>query len=214
MIVYKNWKRIFFIKIVRINYNPSYGEKNNNLPMNEYLRKISHLIFGLLISLVILIFPHDQTLVILSISLLGGLYLIELVTRGHTIPLISELLERMERKDVFPGKGALFFVFCSLVTAILFPVLIAAVSVAVLAVLDSFTTIIGIRFGKHKIYNRKTLEGTIGGFVITALLLMLISPPGFALLIASAAAIVELYSPVDDNLVIPFVVAILITLIV
>jgi dolichol kinase len=180
--------------------------------MNEYLRKTSHLLFGLLVAGVILIFPTYQAAMIIGFSLYGGLILIDLCMKGYKIPLISMIIHHMEREGEFPGKGAFFFVFSALVTLMFFPPVVAAVSVAVLAVLDGFSTIFGIRFGKHRIWKKKTLEGFLGGVIITAALLLFISPPVYAILISLVAGFVELLSPVDDNLIIPWVVAMLITL--
>jgi dolichol kinase len=180
--------------------------------MNEYLRKTAHLIFGLLIAGVIAVFPTYQAAMIIGFSLYVGLILIDLCMKGYRIPGISDIILHMERDACFPGKGAFFFVFSALVTLMFFPQSVAAVAVAVLAVLDGFSTIIGIRFGKHKVWKKKTLEGFLGGFIITALLLLLITNPVYAVLISLTAGLVELFSPVDDNLIIPWVVAILITL--
>lgn len=179
--------------------------------MNEYLRKTSHLLFGLLVAGVILFFPTYHAAMIIGFSLYIGLIMIDLCEKGYRIPLISNIIDHMGREGEFPGKGAFFFVFSALVTLMFFPSTIAAISVAVLAVLDGFSTIIGIRFGKHRIWKKKTLEGFLGGVIITTVLLMFISTPIFAILISLVAGFVELLSPVDDNLIIPWVVAMLIT---
>lgn len=180
--------------------------------MNEYLRKTAHLLFGLVIAGVIFLVPATYALIIIGVSLSAGLILIDLCMKGYQIPVMSIVLKHMEREGEFPGKGALFFVFSAFIAAIFFPPPIAAVSVAILAVLDSFSTIIGIRFGKHQIWKKKTIEGFLGGVIITSVMLMLIAPPIYAVLISLVAGVVELVSPVDDNLIIPWVVAILITL--
>ncbi|HOJ95651.1 MAG TPA: hypothetical protein PK024_02255 [Methanospirillum sp.] len=179
--------------------------------MNEYLRKTSHLVFGLLVAGIIFIVPTYHAAMIIGFSLYIGLILIDLCMKGHTIPVISTLIHHMEREGEFPGKGAFFFVFSALVTLMFFPPVVAAVSVAVLAVLDSFSTIFGIRFGKHRIWKNKTFEGFLGGVIITMALLSLIAPPLYSILISLVAGFVELLSPVDDNLIIPWVVAMLIT---
>jgi phytol kinase len=180
--------------------------------MNEYLRKTSHLVFGLLIAGLILVFPRYQAALIIGFSLYVGLILIDLCMKGYCIPGVCNIIQLMERETSFPGKGAFFFVFSALITLMFFPQEVAAVSVAVLAVLDGFSTIIGIRFGRHRVWKKKTLEGFLGGFIITALLLLLITNPVYAVLVSLTAGLVELFSPVDDNLIIPWVVAILITL--
>ena len=73
-------------------------------------------------------------------------------------------------------------------------------------------TLAGIHFGKHRITNGKSFEGTVAGILVnTAALLILISPlQAFAA--SLVAGIVELVSPVDDNLTIPVCICILLTL--
>jgi dolichol kinase len=82
-----------------------------------------------------------------------------------------------------------------------------------LAVLDSVTTLVGVRFGRHRIYNGKSWEGTLSGIAVTVLaLLPFLSLPG-ALAASVIAGIIELFSPVDDNLVIPVGVCLLLVLV-
>jgi dolichol kinase len=180
--------------------------------MNEYLRKIAHLLIGLLIAGIIWIFPKDLAGIIIGVSLLTGLCLIDLSMKNRRIPGITELLGLLERDTAFPGKGALFFVTGSFITLVLFPSPIAAISVAVLAVLDSCTAIFGTRFGRHRIYNGKTFEGFFAGIAVTAAFLLFAIAPAQALIIALVAGTIELVSPIDDNLVIPPVVAFLLYL--
>jgi len=70
-----------------------------------------------------------------------------------------------ERKDEkYPLIGAFwFYTGCSLALA-LYPLNIASSSCAMLAVGDSLSTLIGKKFGRHKIGN-KTLEGSIACFL-------------------------------------------------
>jgi dolichol kinase len=80
-----------------------------------------------------------------------------------------------------------------------------------LAVLDGVATIAGIRFGRTRISNGKSVEGTVAGIIVTFLVLLLfISIPG-ALIVAVIAGIIEMFSPVDDNLVIPVSICLLLT---
>ena len=180
--------------------------------MNEFWRKLVHLVFGLLITALIWIVPKDQVLILLGAGLLGGLWFIDLAMRGIHVPVISHLLLYLERDGVFPGKGAFFFVFSSLVTLILFPSEIAAIGVLVLSVLDGFATLIGLRYGRIRIINHKSIEGSGGAVLITIVVLLFVLSPVMAVVIAVIAGIVELASPVDDNLIIPLIVAILLTI--
>ena len=179
--------------------------------MNELLRKTVHLIFGLLITLLIWIVPKEEALMILGAGLLVGLGFIDLTMRGIQVPVISHLLHYLERDGVFPGKGAFFFVFSSLVTLILFSSPTAAVGVLVLSVLDGMATLIGLRYGRIRIINHKSIEGSGGAVLITFCVLVFIMNPVQAIVISVVAGIVELASPVDDNLLIPLVVAVLLT---
>ncbi len=178
--------------------------------MNEFWRKTFHLVFGLLISLFIWMVPKEQAVIVLGIGLLGGLWIIDLAMRDVQLPGISHLLYHLERPGVIPGKGAFYFVFSSLICLILFPSSIAAEGVLVLAVLDGMATIFGLRYGRIRIINHKSIEGTGGAILITFLVLLFIMSPVLAALIAVVAGLVELVSPIDDNLVIPLVVSSLI----
>ena len=176
--------------------------------MNEYLRKVSHLIVGLCIAGIIWFLPKEISIPGIAISLLVGLGLIDLSIKKYYLPGITELLVLMERDGEFPGKGAFFFVLSALVVTIVFPVPVAAISVGVLALLDSVSAIAGIRFGKHRIWNGKSLEGFLAGFLVGAVFLLLFISPVFAILLSLFAGIIELVSPIDDNLVLPISVAI------
>jgi dolichol kinase len=80
-----------------------------------------------------------------------------------------------------------------------------------LAVLDGVATIAGTRFGRNRIYNGKSLEGTAAAIIITFLVLLLVMPAPGAFVVAVIAGIIEMFSPVDDNLVIPISICILLT---
>jgi len=82
-----------------------------------------------------------------------------------------------------------------------------------LAVLDSVTTLVGIRYGRHRIYNGKSWEGTLSGIAVTFLALCPFLTLTGALTASVIAGIIELFSPVDDNLVIPVGVCILLALV-
>lgn len=181
--------------------------------MNEFWRKIVHLCFGISIAALIWSGPKEAVLMILGTGLLIGLWFIDLAMRDIQVPVISHLLLYLERDGVFPGKGAFYFVFSSLITLMLFPSWIACTGVLVLSVLDGFATLIGLRYGRIRIINHKSVEGSLGAVVITLLVLILFLTPVQAVIISVVAGIAELASPVDDNLVIPPVVAVLLTLI-
>ncbi|MCK9579061.1 MAG: hypothetical protein M0Q92_01255 [Methanoregula sp.] len=174
--------------------------------MRELFRQGIHLVFGLGIAALVLLLNRNTTIAILAAGLLFGAVLVDLVLRGCTIPGISWLLSYVDRFDSLPGRGALFFVVSALSCVILFPAPIVVPALVALAVLDSVATIAGSRFGRQRFVNGKSLEGSITGIAVTIpVLLPLLSLPG-AVLVSFLAGIIELVSPVDDNLLIPIIV--------
>ena len=181
--------------------------------MREIVRQLIHLCFGLAIAALVWYTDHAMVIGILAAGLLIGVVLVDLILRGHQVPVISPLVQYGDRCDPLPGKGAFFFAVSALACTILFPVTLVVPALVALSVLDSVTTLAGTRFGRHRISNGKSWEGTLSGIIVTILaLLPFITLPG-ALLVAIIAGIIELISPVDDNLVIPVGVCSLLTLV-
>ena len=180
--------------------------------MNESLRQVVHLVFGLGIAGFVLVFDRNITISVLVLTLFAGFILSDAISRGYTIPVVSTIIGGLERRDAAPGKGALFFALGALFSLVFFEKEVAFVGLVVLSLLDSITTIAGVRFGKTRIYNHKSLEGTLAGVAVTAVALCLLVPPAVALVTAAVAAIAELVSPVDDNLTIPVVACLALTL--
>jgi dolichol kinase len=179
--------------------------------MQELARKLIHVFFGLGIAGLVLVLDHTTAMAVLAGGLFFGLIIIDLILRGCTLPLFSAVLDYVDRRDPLPGKGALFFAVSTLTCVILFPVAVVVPALVSLAVLDGVATIAGIRFGRTRIYNGKSVEGTVAGIFITFLVLILfISVPG-ALIVAVIAGIIEMFSPVDDNLVIPVSICVLLS---
>lgn len=179
--------------------------------MNEPLRKAVHLIFGLAIACFILFSERRLALYALVIALFLGFILSDALSRGYTIPGVSKIIATLERRDVLPGKGALFFALGALFSLTFFPKEVAFIGLVVLALLDSVTTLVGLRFGRTRIYNHKSIEATLAGFAATTAALLFLIPAHAAILTSAAAAFAELVSPVDDNLIVPAVVCIVLT---
>jgi phytol kinase len=181
--------------------------------MNEFWRKTVHMVFGLLITLLIYIVPKESTLLILGVGLLVGLWFIDLEMRKIRVPLIHQLLFHLERPGVFPGKGAFYFVFTALVTLIIFPSSVAAQGILILSVLDGMATLLGLRYGSIRIMNHKSIEGSFGAILVTFIVLLFFVDPVKAAVLSVVAGIVELGSPIDDNLLLPLVVDLLVVMV-
>lgn len=171
--------------------------------MREVVRQTIHCCFGLGIAALVFFADHAFVVAIMAGGLLMGVFLVDLILRGHHIPLLSPLIQYGDRCDPLPGKGAFFFAVSALACIILFPVPVVVPALVSLAVLDSVTTLAGLRFGRHRIRNGKSWEGTLSGIAVTVLCLLPFLSVSGAVTAAVVAGIIELFSPVDDNLLIP-----------
>jgi dolichol kinase len=179
--------------------------------MDETPRKIVHLLFGLGIAAAIALIDRPTMLVIMMVALFFGFLLCDALSRGHHIEGVSPLVEALERQNVLPGKGALLFVFSALVCLFFFEPKVVVPAVIALAVLDGVATLAGLRFGKHRIFNGKSVEGTGAGIAAATLVLLVVLPPAHALAATVVAGVIELLAPVDDNLLIPPAICLLLT---
>ena len=180
--------------------------------MNELARQGAHILFGIVIAGVIQILGKDLALPVFLALLLGGLVLSDAIARGHRIPLVSPLVHDLERPAVLPGKGAIFFVFSSTFCLFFFPVQMVVPAVLTLAFLDGVSALVGQYAGRHRVWNGKSWEGTIAGIAVNAAVLGILISPLQALIVSPIAGLIELVSPVDDNLVIPPVVCLILTM--
>jgi len=176
--------------------------------MFELFRKLVHLVFGLAIAGMVLALGQTAAIAVLAGGLFIGVVLVDLILRGYRVPVFSVLVQSLDRSDRLPGRGALYFAVSALACVILFPVPISVPAIVTLAVLDGVTTIVGRRFGRTRFYNGKSWEGTLAGIIVTILVLLpFLTLPG-AVVVAIVAGVIELLSPVDDNLVIPVAVCV------
>ena len=177
--------------------------------MNEDRRQLVHLGFGVLIAFGIYILGSGYAAMVLALGLFGGFVLIDLVDRGYRVPVASEMVKNLERTGRMPGYGAVCFVLSALFCLLLFPENYVVAGVLTLAVLDSVSTIVGIHFGRHRISNGKSWEGTAAGIIATFIPLVFLLSPLTAAAAAVVGGIAELFSPIEDNLVIPPVICLL-----
>ncbi len=130
---------------------------------------------------------------------------------GIRIPLISKVVHAAGREDEIGGfvLSPLFFAAGVAVPLVLFSFLfpfplIASASVIAFLIGDSFSTVAGLLFGRHKwrFNQKKTVEGSLTGFSLAFLVLLFIITPLSALLCTVLACFIELFPfhLVDDNL--------------
>lgn len=129
---------------------------------------------------------------------------------GIRIPLISKVVHAAGREEEVGGfvLSPLFFATGVAIPLVLFSILlpfplIATASVIAFLVGDSFSTIAGLLFGRHKwrVNQKKTVEGSITGFSIAFLALLFVVTPLSALFCAALACFIELLPVplIDDN---------------
>ncbi len=184
----------------------------------EFRRQAFHAMLGIVIVLLVLVgFLTAKRLLLMVImgAVISG------ISVKCRIPLISWFLDNFDRKDEkIPGKGAIFYILGCLIVLALFPQRIALASILVMALGDSFATIVGFHFGKIKSITRKTLEGffagSFAGFIGAVLFV-----DYFSALAGSLAAMffemleIRLGSKViDDNIMVPLTAALVMWIIV
>ena len=132
--------------------------------------------------------------------------------------LYGKLFRKMLRNDVKPGQwivsGGAPVLAAALLVNVVFPCPIAAAALAVMLTGDDAAALVGRKFGKHKLVNNKSWEGTIS-FVLAGYIFLALTgicnqmPLPFYLagiLAVIAGAVVELFTAqlkIDDNFTIP-----------
>lgn len=140
--------------------------------------------------------------------------------------LYGKLFGKMLRSEVTPGQwivsGGAPVLFAAVLVNLLFPPAIAAASLAVMLTGDAAAALCGRKFGRHKIVNGKSLEGTLSFVVVGFLFLSIVGAicaqgKWFYLAGAAAtilAAVVELFTAqlkIDDNFTIPVTVGVILS---
>lgn len=182
--------------------------------MLELRRNMAHLLLGSFFAFLVVTLPHELVIACNGL-LICALLISSFLYQNHKIALLTWLFTRFDRPGKFTAKGAIIFFVGTLIAVLLFPPLIAALSILVLAISDSLATIAGHYAGKHIVFGKKTIEGTLVFFACTLVILVFFSiAPIKALLIALIVSATELVTPtyLDDNLTIPFATGLLLSL--
>jgi dolichol kinase len=127
---------------------------------------------------------------------------------------IEDEFKTYERKNELPFQGAMTFYFGCFLVTILFEPYIAIASIAVLALADSMSTLVGYFIGKHKlpINRKKSWEGSTAFFITSFLVLFFFTDPVKASVISIFAAFVEMLPKIEDNIGVPLATGILMLL--
>jgi len=183
---------------------------------SEIRRQFIHFLFGSFFIALVAVRGTLESLFVLCIAFLTGLVFSYAIKKGAKIPIITHIVQRVERdyEKHLPGKGALLFFLAAIITILLFQrqeIVLGALGVVVYG--DSASTIAGLRFGKHRIAGKKTLEGTLGGMAAAFFFLLFIFQWPIALAAAVIGMLAELL-PFDDNFTIPIAVGLTLSILI
>ncbi|BBL68009.1 diacylglycerol/polyprenol kinase family protein [Methanoculleus chikugoensis] len=170
--------------------------------MGETFRQTVHLLMGLLGAAVILRLDDRGAFVFVSAALVIQFLLCDAFTRGYDVPVLSRVMDESERTGKVPLKGGIAYAAGALFCLAVFGRGYTAVGLVTVGVLDSVSTLIGLRFGRHTLVGKKSLEGTIAGAAAAALALCFLIPWWAAAVVAGVAGIIEACFPLDDNVAI------------
>lgn len=191
---------------------------------NEIARKILHMCSFLIV--IFIWFVDKKTACFVIGALLLLLFAANTLLLSSRFRFINNLkvkyfsfLLRDDEKHGYISSN--WFLLGCFLTVLLFPKYVAMLGITVLIFGDAFAAIIGVRFGKHKFKNGKSLEGTIGfitvSYLFLAAFILLLPDTGLsftaaALISIPIVAVAEIYSKqikIDDNLTIPIVFGLL-----
>jgi len=192
----------------------------------EIKRKVVHAL-GVFAILLIQIFGKSNAAFIMLAATIAGILLAEYRKNKKKYKIIKikpvdefedfieDEFKTLERPNALPFKGAIEFGLGCFLATILFSENVAIACIAVLALADSSSTLIGYYFGKHKlpINKKKTWEGSTTFFLISIFTLSFFVEPLIALILALITTFVEMLPYTDDNLSIPLALGISMSLI-
>ena len=194
--------------------------------MKKWQRNVYHLGTGLLFPIGYYFGHKTGTIITISIFFLIILILeiFRFKNSGFNKWAFKHLNPLFKAKEKSHLVGTTYFLLGTLIAVIFSPKYIAILCLAFLAVSDVAAAFVGERWGRIRIYNKKSLEGAISFFIsamILGIALMQFPSLRFAglnlqLVIYGSliATLVELFSSkIDDNFTIPVITSLLMTII-
>jgi dolichol kinase len=179
---------------------------------DEYPRQLAHLLLGAVAGVLILVLPPGRPAPILAGALLVGFLVADALT-GMEIDAsrAGRFVGTFVRPGESTGGGANYTGLSVLAALLVFPSTAVAVASIAFGVLDAVSTLAGLRYGRRRLPNGKSLEGALAGALVAIPVLLLFLSPAAAVAAAGIGALAELVLPVNDNLVVPFLLALLVT---
>lgn len=182
-------------------------EDQNRALRKEILRKLIHLLElpVLLVYTLLASFYGIKVAILAVTALLIILLEIEYIRLEYKLklPAVIDILRRREKDNI---ASSIFFVSSTIICFAAFDYPIALMALLLTVFGDLAAALIGMRFGRTKIFHKKTLEGFMAGLVINVLLGVMIMPGEWQVFLPMAltASLVELWTgKLDDNLTVP-----------
>jgi phytol kinase len=173
----------------------------------EILRKMFHLMeVPVLLVYALTRFFWSEKIAILALT---GLFLLLMeieYIRLEVKPKIPNAFNVFRAKERDNVAGSIFFVAATIMAFSVFDYSIALVALLLTVFGDLAAALVGIKFGKIKIFRDKSLEGFLAGLVMNLVVGFLIMPdfPALYITMAFVASTVELLTgKLDDNLTVP-----------
>lgn len=167
--------------------------------MGETFRQTVHLLMGVLGAAIILSLDDRLALIFVNAALVAQFLVCDAFTRGYDVPVLSRAMDESERTGKVPLKGGIAYAAGALFCLAVFGREYTAVGLVTVGVLDSVATVVGLRFGRHTLVGKKSLEGTVAGAAAAALALSFLIPWWAAAIVAAVGGIIEAFFPLDDN---------------
>ena len=186
---------------------------------NTFKRGLFHIFAGLFAPVAALFLPRMILLISLGVAtfVFLAIELLRFRVPGVNRWFSAFLKLLLREKESSRLTGASYMLVASLIAFLVFPRDIAVLALSFLAVGDAVATIVGTQIGKRKLLS-KTLEGDLACFVSCVMVGFVFyyvgsSVPLLTILIgALSAAIVEAMPlPVDDNLTMPLLAGVVMT---
>jgi dolichol kinase len=176
--------------------------------MLEIRRRLIHISFGMLVILSLALLGSDRFELAegaLLATFLVGLWIIDQKLKKRKLPIIDYMLGMFERPHALPAYGAFWYgMGILLLISFVGNMNYVLAGIAILALGDGTSTLVGMNGNIRIFYNRKkTLEGTAAFFIVGSLASYpFLGSTGIALsLLCSIAESIDW--GVDDNFIIP-----------
>lgn len=127
--------------------------------------------------------------------------------------ILSPIIRPHEVDGDFTGASYILMTFCLTIALFTKPIAIAAICFIIVG--DSFAALIGRKFGKHKFYKNKTIEGSLGCFLGMLIVAMLV-PDIYLWVVISGALVATVFEAfsfgIDDNVTVPLLSGLFMTI--